>query len=557
LDAKHLPTKGNLLTKPLQHLVSKQKQRYCAEGFDLDLSYITDQVIAMGVPATGKAGLYRNPLNEVVRFLNYRHPDSYKIYNLCTRPKDHYDPEKFEGRVACFPFEDHGVPQLENVEALARSVCEWLAPSRARVVCIHCLAGKGRTGLMVVAAMLRIGLVSSAREGMALYGEKRMKNKKGVTQASQRRWCEYYGQMLQRTIDLDAGRTFTRVSLHDVPSGVSSAKLRLRLLDGLGRPIADSGPLESGSFNARAPFSRDICVVLEDDAGGEIASMWLHAAFIDSASMMCTHRYWDVNRHHKQSKKVMKKLVVELCFEDDGSLGVSGGGTLAPITDKEFRKAQASVGGAGGDEAGGDASGCSSSLDASSSVSVATEDEDADEEDESEEKEDELEERASSRGTMDISDGGSVPSGERLDELNEIFSARRGQKLGMLGALAREVKGMGLGDGEELAVVHEGELIKRSGGKSGVSLGGLLNKADQRRFALMSDNTLRWYKGDASEPSGALHVGQCTLRRERDGLSFALQSTDRKLALQATKKREAEAWAVALIAAGASESQTI
>ena len=87
------------MSKVLQHLVSKQKRRLVVSGFDLDLTYITDQVIAMGLPASGVTGIYRNPQSEVIRFLDSFHGGEYKIYNLCTRPQDQYPPEKFGGAV--------------------------------------------------------------------------------------------------------------------------------------------------------------------------------------------------------------------------------------------------------------------------------------------------------------------------------------------------------------------------------------------------------------------------------------------------------------------------
>ena len=46
-------------------LVSKKKNRFCFDGFDLDLTYITTRIIAMGMPSSKLEGLYRNPMEEV------------------------------------------------------------------------------------------------------------------------------------------------------------------------------------------------------------------------------------------------------------------------------------------------------------------------------------------------------------------------------------------------------------------------------------------------------------------------------------------------------------
>jgi len=56
------------MTAFLRHKVSKNKRRYQEEGFDLDLTYITDRIIAMGFPSSKREAMFRNPLPEVYKF---------------------------------------------------------------------------------------------------------------------------------------------------------------------------------------------------------------------------------------------------------------------------------------------------------------------------------------------------------------------------------------------------------------------------------------------------------------------------------------------------------
>ncbi len=341
--------------KPLQRLVSKNKRRLKQGGFDLDLTYVTDNIIAMGLPCTGRSALYRNPMKEVQRFLEQRHGENFKVYNLCTRPKDQYDPDCFGGRVACFPFEDHGVPALHTVDALARSVAEWLAPSPDRVVCIHCLAGKGRTGLMVCAALLRLHAFGSAREAMRFYGAKRMKNGKGVTQPSQRRYCEYFAQYNARrlstrpALDLDRRVTLSHARLCGGPADGPPPRLSVRVLDAAGRVVCESGSFveaEGGGGAAcsqplRCGLCTDFTVELCDEEGSAaLASLCLHAAFVHAPLLRTTHRWWDVGgKTRAAAMRLLKGRVLELHFDDDGGFGGERlGATLAPTTDKPLRR---------------------------------------------------------------------------------------------------------------------------------------------------------------------------------------------------------------------------
>jgi len=194
------------LVKGVRQRISENKRRFQVDGYDLDLTYVTTNIIAMSFPSKGSKAVYRNKIDHVAKFFEEKYSDSshidYMIYNLCSEME--YDHRKFHGNVRRYQIDDHNVPRLEEMVKLVEDVRAWLRggeEGRQRVVALHCKGGKGRTGTMICAVLIdQFDEFEDASTTLTYFGERRtdlnVANQfQGVETFSQIRYVSYFTEM--------------------------------------------------------------------------------------------------------------------------------------------------------------------------------------------------------------------------------------------------------------------------------------------------------------------------------------------------------------------------
>jgi phosphatidylinositol-3,4,5-trisphosphate 3-phosphatase/dual-specificity protein phosphatase PTEN len=179
----------------LRGVVSGGRNRYIDDQYDLDLSYITPNIIAMSIPAAGLESTYRNHIDQVAQFINSRHKSRYMIINATTEKKYEYD--KFDNNVLELGWFDHHAPYLELLFQACQAMSSWLAADEKNVVVVHCKAGKGRTGTLISCFLLYSGLSNTAQSALQHFEQQRSSEVRGgVTIPSQIRYVQYFNNIL-------------------------------------------------------------------------------------------------------------------------------------------------------------------------------------------------------------------------------------------------------------------------------------------------------------------------------------------------------------------------
>eukprot|EP00048_Salpingoeca_helianthica_P000534 m.42216 g.42216 ORF g.42216 m.42216 type:complete len:372 (+) comp10618_c0_seq2:198-1313(+) len=325
-------------------LVSKKKRRFQKDGFDLDMTFINENIVAMGFPAEKMEGVYRNNMKDVQRFFDTYHKDHYKVYNLCEE-RD-YDPSKFHDRVAKYPFADHNAPPFLLLKPFCEDVSNFLAEDPKNVAVIHCKAGKGRTGVMICAYMLFSRMFEDTQASLDFYADKRTHNKKGVTIPSQLRYVHYYGRYLRE------GRPYapptlllTSIKLNGMPN-FSGGTCVPQYIVSKGRErtvLRTSLPLEGLQRDQREivlevvpplPVQEDIRIEFFHRKGGKekMFQVWFNTHFIDDLKVSFQKPELDKANKDKKHKLFPADFTVELTFApaSDDALAAAAAASAEP-----------------------------------------------------------------------------------------------------------------------------------------------------------------------------------------------------------------------------------
>nr|XP_058132663.1 phosphatidylinositol 3,4,5-trisphosphate 3-phosphatase TPTE2-like [Dasypus novemcinctus] len=337
----HLAYQKKHLETLTRRMVSGNKRRYKKDGFDLDLTYITGRIIAMSFPSSGKQSFYRNPIKEVVRFLDTKHLDHYLIYNLCSEKG--YDPSYFHGRVRRIMIDDHNVPSLSVMLEFTKEVCVWMTEDEKNIIVIHCKGGKGRTGTMICSWLIASEIFTTAEESLFYFGERRTDKAtsskfQGVETPSQNRYVGYFEKVINDYYwNLPPRKTLIikRIVIHSIHSVGKGDGSDLKVQIIMQKMTVFSCCLSNNCNIFHDPETDKViidllyCPILYDDVKVKFFSssdipkyydncpffFWFHTSFIQNNRLYLPRNELD-NPHKPKTWKIYSQdFAVELYFE--------------------------------------------------------------------------------------------------------------------------------------------------------------------------------------------------------------------------------------------------
>ncbi|XP_028009926.2 tensin-3 [Eptesicus fuscus] len=220
------------------------------DGRELDLTYVTERIIAVSFPAGCSEESYLHSLQEVTRMLRSKHGDNYLVLNLSEK---RYDLARLNRKVLDVGWPELHAPPLDKVCAICKAQESWLHSHPQHVVVIHCRGGKGRIGVVIACYMHFTNVSASADQALDRFAMKKYYDDKvsALMQPSQKRYVQFLSGLLSGTVKMNASPLFLHfVILHGTPNFDTGGACRpfLKLYQAM-QPVYTSGVYNVGPEN--------------------------------------------------------------------------------------------------------------------------------------------------------------------------------------------------------------------------------------------------------------------------------------------------------------------
>uniref|UniRef100_G1TNP0 Tensin 3 n=1 Tax=Oryctolagus cuniculus TaxID=9986 RepID=G1TNP0_RABIT len=181
------------------------------DGHELDLTYITERIIAVSFPAGGCEESYLRHLQEVTRMLKSKHGDNYLVLNLSEK---RYDLAKLNPKIMDVGWPELHAPPLDKMCTICKAQESWLNSDPQH-------GGTGRIGVVISSYMHFTNVSASADQALDRFAMKKFYDDKvaALMQPSQKRYVQFLSGLLSGAVKMNASPLFLHcVVLHGTPS---------------------------------------------------------------------------------------------------------------------------------------------------------------------------------------------------------------------------------------------------------------------------------------------------------------------------------------------------
>ncbi|KAG1927456.1 tensin-3-like [Pimephales promelas] len=177
------------------------------EGYELDLTYVTERIIAVSFPQDGFEDTYLRNLRDVTRMLRSKHADNYLVINLSERKQEL---SKMNPKTLDTGWPDLHAPPLDKICTVCKAMENWLSADPLHVVVIHCRGGKGRIGVVISSFVHFTDVSASADQALDRFAMRKFYDDKvsALMTPSQRRYVCILNSLLSGSIKMNTSPLF-------------------------------------------------------------------------------------------------------------------------------------------------------------------------------------------------------------------------------------------------------------------------------------------------------------------------------------------------------------